>query len=493
MLNKYFILAVISIAAAANEEENSKTIQETYARLQLTERIRIEDIQQHLLKWKEELIMSPERIDNLIGAKIMREAVIIIKTIEKLLGKAPTTQKNEGPKQANHHEREKRNALGDFLHYVGGVATEEMLQKQLRIDNEIREKITSTLSRQVTFEKIISNYYENLTKEEESIHRRIDNLHTLRAKDRAIASRMTTLRRVALDDIEDLEDILEAIWTGEVNPRHSAKVAERAGLESMAHLTVQEMDMEEQNTLTLKYSARLYKISPAKITNHQNYQKITTPQNQYYVHTGHDEKNPITEKDTVALNGDEQKDEAIIVHLMDNIYMTVRQGEITCENKKLNLTKNTRITVSNKEKCYNKIMMIDQGRVNTKEYNILASPNNILNIMNVRNNIEEKELRMESYHSKQKLRTGERIKIQHEMEMAQKDLENFKKDTKIDMTTNYIRDGAAWGTISIIIIAILSIFICIIWRFSSSKTANNMILLPTMKQMEDEQKDDDDD
>ena len=79
------------------------------------------------------------------------------------------------------------------------------------------------------------------------------------------------------------------------------------------------------------------------------------------------------------------------------------------------------------------------------------------------------------------------------MEMAQKDLENFKKDTKIDMTTNYIRDGAAWGTISIIIIAILSIFICIIWRFRSSKTANNMILLPTMKQMEDEQKDDDDD
>ena len=46
------------------------------------------------------------------------------------------------------HQRVKRNFLGDLLHTLTGVATDDQLQAQLRLDEEIREKVLSVLTHQ---------------------------------------------------------------------------------------------------------------------------------------------------------------------------------------------------------------------------------------------------------------------------------------------------------------------------------------------------------
>ncbi len=48
-------------------------------------------------------------------------------------------------------KRVKRNIFGDVLHQLFGVATDEELQQQLRVDEELRDKVASTLTRQVVF------------------------------------------------------------------------------------------------------------------------------------------------------------------------------------------------------------------------------------------------------------------------------------------------------------------------------------------------------
>jgi hypothetical protein len=46
--------------------------------------------------------------------------------------------------------RFKQNILGDVLHALIGVATEEELAKQRQLDEDIRNKVTSTLTRQMS-------------------------------------------------------------------------------------------------------------------------------------------------------------------------------------------------------------------------------------------------------------------------------------------------------------------------------------------------------
>ena len=49
----------------------------------------------------------------------------------------------------NGLKREKRNFLGNILHDLTGVATEEQLETQLKLDREIRETVTQLLAHQV--------------------------------------------------------------------------------------------------------------------------------------------------------------------------------------------------------------------------------------------------------------------------------------------------------------------------------------------------------
>jgi hypothetical protein len=57
--------------------------------------------------------------------------------------------------EENNVRRVKRNIFGEALHQLFGVATDEELQQQLRVDEELRDKVASTLTRQVYFEKEI--------------------------------------------------------------------------------------------------------------------------------------------------------------------------------------------------------------------------------------------------------------------------------------------------------------------------------------------------
>jgi hypothetical protein len=46
---------------------------------------------------------------------------------------------------SNSYKKYKRNILWGILHFVSGLPTDEMMAKQVKLDGEIRDRVTTTL------------------------------------------------------------------------------------------------------------------------------------------------------------------------------------------------------------------------------------------------------------------------------------------------------------------------------------------------------------
>ena len=78
--------------------------------------------------------------------------------------------------EENSVRRTKRNVFGDIMHQLFGVATDEQLQQQLRVDEEMRTKVADTLTRQVYYEKELTMAISNITMEEDRMESRVSEL-----------------------------------------------------------------------------------------------------------------------------------------------------------------------------------------------------------------------------------------------------------------------------------------------------------------------------
>jgi uncharacterized NAD(P)/FAD-binding protein YdhS len=98
------------------------------------------------------------------------------------------------------------------------------------VDEELRDKVASTLTRQVYFEKEIVAAIGNLSADGDKALERIDVLEEKYRLDKERDFRMDAHRFTLMEDVDRLEDILEAVVTGAVNTRHAAFLSTQAGL-----------------------------------------------------------------------------------------------------------------------------------------------------------------------------------------------------------------------------------------------------------------------
>jgi hypothetical protein len=96
--------------------------------------------------------------------------------------------------EENSVKRVKRNVFGDIMHLLFGVATNEQLQQQLRVDEELRDKVADTLTRQVYYEKELTMAIGNITMEEDRMESRVSELEQRHKSDKDRDSRMAAHR-----------------------------------------------------------------------------------------------------------------------------------------------------------------------------------------------------------------------------------------------------------------------------------------------------------
>jgi hypothetical protein len=102
------------------------------------------------------------------------------------------------------------------------------------VDEELRDKVASTLTRQVFFERELVSAGGNLSADGEKALERINVPEEKHKVDQERRLRMDAHRFTLMEDGDRLEDILEAVVTGVVNTRHAAFLSSQAGLSRVA-------------------------------------------------------------------------------------------------------------------------------------------------------------------------------------------------------------------------------------------------------------------
>ena len=463
------------------------TVKEIEGFLTVTEKVDLPRVKKHAQLWAQELLIEKDKLTSLTAAQKIRELALLTSTLEGLTNYTSTQDNMPNTDIQNKREtwgdtiymdkawagnqvrRQKRNILGDLVHVVTGLATEDMLQQQLKIDEVIRDKVTNTLARQISFEQTMATIYSNLSKEEETIHSLINSLQFQHDQDKARNTRMTAYQSVVLEDIDRLEDQIEAVWTGHVNTRHAAFLSSRAGLSQVAAFTY--LSTDHSNGLQLKYSARMYTTTPVKKTTHlPGILYLDTMDKTYLLHPAYDLSHPLTEMEVRGTRAD-CPECAKLVHAGQGNYIVVQSGQLTCRRGDLpadisNVTAGQQVNIHKPNTCWNQLLTVGGSHLRLKDFNVDTTDDQSLDLLLV-HKVTKEDIKMESPADMKTTHTLLNLKLRHDLQEAKEDMSNFIVDTSLEISKGELSSTISWGwmaAISGVILTFLVLFLIKIIR-----------------------------
>jgi hypothetical protein len=425
----------------------------------IQETINVQRIHAHLYTWAKEASTS-DKLIKLIAAKAMRETDMRLRTLQLYTGYSlsdrPFTMDT-----TNQHNRFKRNILGDLIHSITGLATDDELKKQMRIDEEIRNKISSTLTRQVSFEKTLATVYSNLTKEEEMMERKLEELIIQRKQDKYHLIRLMTLSKIAQDDMEDLEDVIDGIRNGHLNTRHSLKLSHKIGLPDQTKYEVQGTKNTTQG-LQIELQSRLLSSSNLVIEDAGKYLKWTTNKRTYIVHPSRTTFDPLMEEEVRYKHGNCDTC-AVMIHTGYRRYKIVSGGTLNCNDEQLNYTEGSLFQLGPMDNCMNRLVEVGVQGLQLKALRIDLSADASVDALLLHKMVKDgaETHRMGAAVQQHAVST---LQIQHDLNMAEQEVKNFIQDTKLNVETDYMEDSFTWAAIAVVGLIVIAILLCIFVR-----------------------------
>jgi hypothetical protein len=458
-----------------------RNVKEIEGFLTVTEKADLKRVKKHAQLWAQELLMEKDKLITLTAAQKIRELALLTSTLEDLTNYTSTQDNTPNSNIQNQKEtwgdnvhvdrtwtgnqvrRQKRNILGDLVHVITGLATDDMLQQQLKIDEVIRDKVTNTLARQISFEQTMATIYSNLSKEEETMHSMLYSLQFQHEQDKARLTRMTAYQSVVLEDIDRLEDQIEAVWTGQANTRHAVFLSSRAGLSQVAAFTY--ISTVHSTDLQLKYSARMYTNTPIKkITYTPGILHLDTMDKSYLLHPAYDLGHPITELEVRGTKADCPQC-AKLVHAGQGNYIVVQSGQLTCQRGDLpedisNVTAGQQISIHKPSTCWNQLITVGGSHLRLKDFNIDTADDQSLDLLLV-HKVTKEDVKMESPADIKTTHTLLNLKLRHDLQEAKEDMSNFIVDTSLEISKGELSSTISWGWMAAIS-GVIAIFLVLI-------------------------------
>ena len=482
------------------------------------EEVKLDRLEKHIFVWKVDLeggmSESNLHLEALLAERLMRESALLMQTLrsyavpeggdppkgehpvvrgemgvapklykpQPLVREIPVHQKQTEKKkpekengaawgggyveEENSVRRTKRNVFGDIMHQLFGVATDEQLQQQLRVDEEMRTKVADTLTRQVYYEKELTVAISNITMEEDRMESRVSELERKHNSDKDRAVRMSAHRYTLMEDVDRLEDVLEAVVTGAVNTRHAAYLSAKAGMSRVASyefLNVTSMDQK----LVVRYLTRLFnEVDVEVIASSATAVQVRTPTREYYLHVSHGPEMPLTEMEVQGTR-DDCSVCALLVHTGSRRYLVVKSGELICElegksSVTQNLTAGEVFSIGRSTTCKNKLILVSSRGRHVSHYSVSASGSDPLDSLVLRRR-ERVDQKLDGSHSVISTHSALNMHLRQNLGMAQQDIENLITETQesFKLYTVVSSGTTAWLTL----ITLLAIFlICLIVR-----------------------------
>jgi hypothetical protein len=210
------------------------------------------------------------------------------------VGKSGNHSKNGSEEQTYSGRRFKRNFLGDILHTLTGVATDDQLQAQLKLDQEIRQKVSHIMTKQVSFERDLTDAVTNLGREEEELSTTIDLLRDSVARRMSAVLRLITYEALIDSDMEMLLDSVTALSKGVPPERLSSYLSYRCGIPALLDFKLDEV-LSTSKGVSFLYAASLYTESTVQSISARDNQSslLTSTSHQYLVLPSHSGEAPL--------------------------------------------------------------------------------------------------------------------------------------------------------------------------------------------------------
>jgi hypothetical protein len=222
-----------------------------------------------------------------------------MRTRERTGSESQPIMQDLGDNSYRRGPRRKRNILGDLIHVVTGLATDDELQNQLKLDKDLRDRLAATMERQIVYERDMASSLSAVMAEEETLEKQLSEIKAVHRRDRDRATRLLVGRHMIQEDIDKMEDVLEAVWSGTVSARHSTYLSSRSGLGHVGAFKAVNCSASSSGVLVY-YMSRLYRTSAVVTVENSpdsSYMTLATPDRFYYLHPGHTLRSPITEQD----------------------------------------------------------------------------------------------------------------------------------------------------------------------------------------------------
>jgi hypothetical protein len=388
------------------------------------EEVNLDRLEKHIFVWKMDLEGtrgSKSKLEMMLAERLMRESALLMRTLrsyaessnvdvqsrnvssklvfssysltrpsQEVVEDRGTSVKKVGEKrngaawaggyvkEENTVKRTKRNVFGDILHQLFGVATDEQLQQQLRVDEEMRGKVADTLSRQVYFEKELTMAIGNITEEEDRMEGKLRAIEEKHDLDRERGVRMNAHRFTLMEDVDRLEDVLEAVVSGAVNTRHAAYLSAKAGMSRVASFEYLNLTTSG-NGVIVRYLTRLFKeVTIDVVRSGAVVVQLRSPSREYYLHTSHGPEMSLTELEVQGTR-DECINCALLVHTGNRRYLVVESSSLTCVSAQQPagmmhaLSAGEVLAIERGEECRNRKMRVSSEGRHVTHYVVSAS------------------------------------------------------------------------------------------------------------------------
>jgi hypothetical protein len=373
----------------------------------------------------------------------------------------------------NQVRRFKRNILGDVLHALTGVATEEELAKQRQLDEDIRDKVTATLTRQMSYEKNVADIIGNITNEEEVLGRHLQELAQKHADDVGRMTRLNVHHQIILEDIDKLEDVLAAVWTGEVAVRHAVFLSAKANLPTAAHFRAVGLYMDRSGPV-VRYVTRIYKkVDVLTVNRTKRVVTLSTLGRTYYLHPGH---NLLLSLNEMEVRGTRIPCSscAILVHVDRQQYLTVTPGRLTCTQgtltSALNLTAGQQVDIQPDDNCVNEAIHIGRQMLRLQEFEIDTTGDKAVDVLLTRKT-SQSEVGVETMTAMKDAHRLLNLKLRQDVTMAQEDISTFVQDTSMALDSVTLTTGFSLGGVAIVASLVFLILLCILCRCRAARAA----------------------
>jgi hypothetical protein len=463
------------------------TIEEVDGMMYVTEPVNTFRMDRHIQLWAADLHgqRDTEKLDLLLASKTIREMSLLMSYLKAQAAQGTSTTlpwmaMDSSPALPttldidNQLQRYKRNILGDVLHALTGVATDEELAKQRQLDEDIRNKVTSTLTRQMSYEKTITDIIGNITNEEEVLGSHLSELAKRHNEDIGKLTRLNVHHQVILEDIDKLEDVISAVWTGEATVRHAVFLSSKANLPTVAHFRTVGLYMD-RNGPVVRFSTQLFKtVDVLAVNQSKAVTTLSTLGRTYYLHPGHNLRLPLTE---LEVRGTKIPCPtcAVLVHMDHQRYLTVSPGRLSCTHAAtvlpLNLSMGQQIDLHPEDNCVNEAVHIGRQMLRLQDFEIDTTGDKAVDTL-LTAKIGQRDTHVETMVAMKDAHRLLNMKLRQDVTMAQEDISTFVEDTSLALHSVTLSTGFSLGGVAVVTTIVIIIVLCIVCRCRAARAAS---------------------